>query len=117
MTIVFRFHFAKALFSKIKNKYRLGHVFGKGANSAQRKLAFILRQYLSLPLLRSDHMKQQLERLEQELRKLCPDLSDQEARNANLFHNYVISYWFRLHGTDAISVFGADATTNNRMER
>ena len=113
-----RFHFAKALYTKLKNTYRLGHIFFKNAKPVHRELAFVLHQYFAIPMLRPSDMKGQLERLEKELRKLCPELSLAEARALNKWHNvYVLGYWFRLRGADAISVYGASNTTNNRIER
>jgi hypothetical protein len=52
-----------------------------------------------------------------EIEELCPHLGRDDAINANRFYNYIIDFWFRLHGADAISVYGAEPMTNNRMER
>jgi hypothetical protein len=118
LTPSYRFHFAKALYHKLKNVYGLGHVFYKNAKPVHKELAFVLRQYFALPMRRPSDMKGQLERLEKELRRLCPELSLAEARALNKWHNvYVLGYWFRLRGADAISVYGASNTTNNRIER
>lgn len=115
--MLFRFHFCKAVFAKLKSKFRLGAVFHKKASSIHRKLAFILRQYLALPLLRPHHVPGQVNRLESELKDVCQHLAPGEARRVNLFHNYVVSYWCQLVGPESFTVFGASHTTNNRLER
>jgi hypothetical protein len=113
-----RFHFAKALYTKLKTTYRLGHVFLKNAKPIHKKLRFVFRQFFALAMLRPLHMKGQLERLERELRGICEELPVGEATNVNKWFNvYVLGYWFRLRGADNISVFGATRATNNRMER
>jgi hypothetical protein len=48
---------------------------------------------------------------------LVKNLGPADARRINLFHNYVVSYWCRHIGPDSFSVFGAEHTTNNRLER
>jgi hypothetical protein len=66
VTIIFcfySFHFAKALYSKLKNKFRLGHIFLKNASSVHRSLAYICKQLFAVPLLRPEDMRPQLERL------------------------------------------------------
>jgi len=115
--LFYRFHFAKALFAKLKSKFRLGAVFNKKAPRNHRKLAFVLRQYFCLPLLRPHHVHAQVLRLEGELKIICKSLATGEARRVNLFHNYVVTYWCQLIGPESFSVFGASHTTNNRLER
>jgi hypothetical protein len=112
-----RFHFCKALFAKMKGRFRLGAIFTKKASSVEKRLANILRQYFCLPLLRPNHVYQQVMRLEQELRDLTKELPVKTAEKANEFHIYFVNYWCRHIGPDSFSVFGSDHTTNNRLER
>lgn len=113
----YRFHFAKALFAKLKSKFRLAGLFRRNGSVIQQKLSSLLRQYFGLPLLKHQHMRGELERLERELRQVCRHQTPEIAERINGFHNYVITYWMSLQGSYTISVEGAQHKTNNIAER
>ena len=112
-----RFHFAKALFAKLKGKFRLASFFRPKGSDVAKKISHVIRQYFAIPLLRVDHFKREVDRLGEELRQLSQKVTPLEASRLNKFHNYFVSYWCRLQGADHISVFGATHTTNNIIER
>lgn len=112
-----RFHFAKALYSRLKSKFRLGSYFLSRANATQKRIAHVLRQYMCLPLLHHFHVHKEVQRLEAELRQLVRDIGKADARRCNLFHNYVVTYWCKLIGPVSFSVSTLADTTNNRLER
>lgn len=64
-----RFHFAKALHSRIKNKLGLVSYYRPGSKSDRlRKLSHTLRCYMSLPLLSPEDIRKEVPRLQDELR-------------------------------------------------
>lgn len=110
----YSFHFAKALFSKARNKFHLGPAW---TNPAFGRVGLRLRQYLQLPLIKAVHIPAEVRRLERELRALCKDVPEDMGRNLNRFHRYFIETWMQRVGPAEISVFGAPHKTNNIIER
>ena len=117
MQLNYRFHFSKAIYSKVKNKFNLGAFFRPKSHHIQKLISFIIRQYMALPLLKPHHMKGEVERLGTELRKAVKDLAPCVIRRCNNLHNYIVRFWMRLHGPNNISVTGALHKTNNLSER
>lgn len=101
----------------MKNKFKLGGFFRPTGKPEHEAISFRLRQYFSLPLLRPQHMKAQMLRLENELKTAAARATTEVRKRLNLFHNYVASYWMKLHGPQNISVAGCDHKTNNVIER
>lgn len=112
-----RFHFSKALFAKMKGKFRLASFFSRRASADKKRVAFVLQQYLCLPLLRPEDMKAQVAKLEAELRSASLPLTAYERQNVNKFHKYFVRYWCQHVGPSMFTVFKAPYTTNNRLER
>ena len=113
----FRFHFAQAVFSKARNKFHLGGFWNPSSKQLYSAVGFRLRQYICLPLLRAEHIGDQVRRLEKELRKLCKDLPADVGKRLNSFHHYVVDTWMVRVGAENISVYGATHKTNNVIER
>lgn len=81
-------------------------------------LSHLLRQYFALTLLRPEHMKGEVERLERELREqTLLHCTAADRKSFNRFHNYVVKTWMIGYGPEQISVFGAKHKTNNVIER
>ena len=112
-----RFHFSKAIYSKIKSRYRLASYFRPRNNQTQIQVSNRLRQYLALPLLKPLHMRSEVERIGNDLKHLTKDMTRDVIKRFNRLHNYVVKYWMRFHGPNNISVNGADHKTNNISER
>lgn len=89
----------------------------KPATTLQAALSLCLRQYFCLPLLKASHVRGQVEALEQELRRISTEVHQKTAKALNDFHNYVVSYWCRLMGSQTLSVAGLAHKTNNPNER
>lgn len=62
-------------------------------------------------------MQAQMVRLESEMKTASARATPEVRKRLNLFHNYVASYWMKLHGPQNISVAGCDHKTNNVIER
>lgn len=105
------------MFSKLKGKFRLGSYFLKHANQAEQKIANIFRQYFCLALLKPQHVYAEVMRLEEELKRAVVGVGKQDAHRCNMFHNYFVEFWCRHIGPQCFSIFGAEHTTNNRLER
>lgn len=115
---LFRFHFAKNIFAKVKGKFRLGAYLRPGANPHQAILSDRLRQYMALPLLKPEDMKPQVERLGNDIKTTATENCTRDVvKRFNGLHNYVINYWMKLQGPNNISTFGAVHKTNNVNER
>lgn len=112
----FRYHFARALFHKIK-KLGLSAFYKPRGSAAQKRISNILRQYFALPLLKQNHMKPEVERLERELRSLTRFVTPKIADKLNKFHLYIVNFWMRLFGAKNLSLAGALHKTNNILER
>lgn len=112
-----RFHFSKCLFSKLKSKFGLAAFIRPSGKPRHNQISFLLRQFFSLPLLKPQHIRGEVQRLESELKTISRLHTKDVARRLNKFCNYVISYWCRLMGADTISVAGCDHKTNNVIER
>ena len=109
-----RFHFAQAVFSKARNKFNLGRVW---MNPTFAAVGLRLRQYINMPLLKPVHMRNEVLRLERELRALCKDIPEDMGRGLNGFHRYFVEHWMIRVGPEEISVYGAPHKTNNVIER
>lgn len=116
-TIPSRFHYSKALFSKIKGKFGLAGYFRAQNNREQAMISHTLRQYLALPLLTSEDMRVQVKRLERDLKKRTRNCTPYIISCFNKFHQYVVKYWMKFHGPENITVFDAQYKTNNIVER
>ena len=113
-----RFHFAKAIFAKIKNVLGLGAYLRPRGNQTQKKLSHLARQYMAVPLLRPEDMKGQVERIGKEIRALATvHCTAKVVRSFNKLHNYIVKYWMEYQGPTNVSVFGATHKTNNIHER
>lgn len=113
-----RFHVAKALHSKLKGKFRLGNFYRPKGSALQKKITNIFRQYFAIPLIRHQHMRGEVERLERELRQVAQEVRlPAVARRLNQFHNYFVQFWMRLNGSQTLSVFESPHKTNNLTER
>jgi len=112
-----RFHYSKCLFSKLKSKFGLAAFFRPSGKSLHNQISYLLRQFFALPLLKPHHIKGEVQRLEQEMKKISRFCTKDVARRLNKFVNYFISYWCRLMGASTISVAGCDHKTNNVIER
>ena len=113
-----RFHFAKAIFSKVKNCFHLGPYLRPRGNKTQKDLSSLVRQYMALPLLRPEDMKAQVERIGKEIRAITTvHCTTKVVRKFNRLHNYVVKYWMQFQGPANISVYGATHKTNNVHER
>ena len=62
-------------------------------------------------------MRQEVERLERELRQVASQVATTVADRLNRFHNYVVDFWMNLMGPKNLSVYGALHKTNNVIER
>lgn len=62
-------------------------------------------------------MKQEVERLEKQLKQMTTHVAPSIAERLNRFHLYVVDYWMVLFGTINLSVAGATHQTNNIIER
>lgn len=100
-------------------KLRLGHYLRSTGSEDHLVLCTLIGQYFALPLLRPEHMKVQVQRLEQELEKATrhPKCTRSDRKSFNRFHRYVVRTWMIGHGPEAVSVFGARHKTNNVLER
>ena len=113
-----RFHFAKAIFAKVKNVLGLAPYLRPRGNKTQKSLSHLVRQYMALPLLRAEDMKGQVERIGKEIRALATaHCTAKVVKNFNRLHNYVCKYWMQYQGPANVSVFGATHKTNNIHER
>ena len=113
-----RFHFAKAIFAKVKNFYGLGPYLRPRGNKTQKELSNLVRQYMALPLLRAEDMKGQVERIGKEIRAITTvHCTVKVVRKFNKLHNYIVKYWMQFQGPANISVYGATHKTNNIHER
>ena len=113
-----RFHFAKAIYAKIKNVLGLGAFLRPRGNKTQKTLSHLVRQYMAIPLLRPEDMKGQVERIGKAIRALATlHCTAKVVRAFNKLHNYVVRYWMQYHGPANVSVFGATHKTNNIHER
>ena len=113
-----RFHFAKAIYAKVKNFLQLGAFLRPRGNKTQKTLSHLVRQYMALPLLRQEDMKGQVERIGKEIRALATvHCTPKVVRSFNKLHNYITKYWMQYHGPANVSVFGATHKTNNIHER
>jgi len=101
----------------MKTKFRLGAFYKPRGSAAQKRISHILRQCFALPLLKANHMKAEVDRLEKELRDLTRHVSTTIAERLNKFHLYVVDYWMRLFGANNLSLAGALHKTNNIIER
>ena len=97
-----RFHFAKAIFAKIKNVLGLAPYLRPRGNKTQKSLSHLVRQYMALPLLRAEDMKGQVERIGKEIRALATaHCTAKVVKNFNRLHNYVCKYWMQYQGSTA----------------
>jgi len=112
-----RYHFSKALNHKLVTKFNLAPLYRPNGSPPQKRISEVLRQYFGLPLLKPNHMKSEVERLEKELRQLSTHVAPKVAERLNRFHIYVVNYWMNLMGPINISVAGALHKTNNIIER
>lgn len=114
----FSFHFAKCVFAKLM-QLRLGHYIRSSGSEVHLVIANVLGQYFALPLLKAEHMKPQIQRLEAELEKATrlPNCSRSDRRKFNKFHRYIVRTWMIGQGPETVSVFGARHKTNNTLER
>ena len=113
-----RFHFAKAIYARVKNVLGLGPYLRPRGNKTQKALSHLVRQYMSLPLLRPEDMKGQVERIGKEIRALATaHCTAKVVRSFNRLHNYICKYWMQYQGPANVSVFGATHKTNNIHER
>lgn len=113
-----RFHYAQAIYRKIKGKFRLATYYkNRTASDLHGKISGLLRQYLSLPLLQTQHIRGEVERLERELRDTARRSPAHVGRKLNNFHLYVVNYWMKLVGFNSISVYNCQHKTNNIIER
>lgn len=113
-----RFHYAQAVYRKIKGKFRLSTYYkNRQASEFHAKVSGLLRQYLSLPLLQTQHIRGEVERLERELRQVARRGPSHIARKLNNFHRYIVQYWMRMVGFNSISVYNSIHKTNNIIER
>jgi len=115
--ILRRYHFSGALFHKLVSKFNLGALYRATGSAAQKRISHVLRQYFGIPLLKPNHMKGEIERLERELRALSTHVAPTIAERLNRFHIYVVNYWMNFMGPVNISVAGALHKTNNVIER
>ena len=117
MCFFFRFHFAKALFAKLKTKFGLAAFFRPGKQATHANMSLALRKYFCLPLLKPHDIRGAVLQLEDELKEIARHCTREVARKLNNFHNYVVQYWMRLQGSQTISVAGCDHKTNNCIKR
>ena len=117
-TFIFRFHLSKCLYAKIRGQFRLGHYLRASGSPAVMVLSHLLRQYFALSLLKPEHMKPEMDRIEDELKtQTLAFCTADDRKRFMLFHHYVIKTWMIGHGPEQISVFGAKFKTNNVIER
>ena len=113
-----RFHFAKAIYAKVKNFLGLGAYLRPRGNKTQKSLSHLVRQYMALPILRPEDMKGQVERIGKEIRALATShCTAKVVKKFNRLHNYICKYWMQFQGPANVSVFGATHKTNNIHER
>ena len=106
------------MFARIKSKFHLAGFLRCKTNGINAQLSHKLRQYFGLPLLKPEHMKGEVERLEREIRDLVvKNFTKKVVKRFNSFHKYVVNYWMKLIGPANISVFGMHHKTNNITER
>ena len=101
----------------MKSKFNLGAFYKPRGSPAQQRISHVLRQYFGLPLLKPNHMRGEVERLERQLRELSKEVAPDVAKRLNNFHLYVVDYWMTLIGPTNLSVAGALHKTNNVTER
>jgi hypothetical protein len=99
------------------SKFQLGPFYRPSGSAAQKNISDVLRQYFGLPLLKPNHMRGEVERLEKELRQLSAHVAPTIAERLNKFHLYVVDYWMNFMGPLNLSVAGALHKTNNMIER
>lgn len=112
-----RFHFSKCLFSKMKSKFGLAGFFRPSGRSLHNQISLLLRQFFALPLLKPQHVRGEVERLEGEMKRISRFTTKDVARRLNKFCNYIVGFWCRLMGANTISVAGCEHKTNNVIER
>lgn len=112
-----RFHFSKSILKKLKTKFKLGSFYNPKGSAQQKQFVRIVRQIMALPLLRSQHLRGEVNRLEQEMKDFALTTTAEVSRRMNAFINYIITFWMRLAGSHTISVYGSPHKTNNVTER
>lgn len=113
-----RFHYAKAVYARIKGKFKLGSLMRPHGSPAHKLISNRLRQYMSLPLLKPEDIEIEVRRIGHEIHKLAlKHCSPTVVKSLNGLHNYIISYWMVLQGPENFSVFDSNHKTNNLSER
>ena len=73
---------------------------------------------MSLPILKQEHIRQEVTRIGNEIRRVATEhLTKTDVNKLNALHNYIITFWLKLHGPENISVFRAFHKMNNFSER
>jgi len=109
---------SKCLYAKIRGQFSLGHYLRGTGSPGTVVLSHLLRQYFALSLLKPEHMKPEMDRIEAELKtQTLAFCTAVDRRRFMMFHHYVVATWMVGHGPEQISVFGAKHKTNNAIER